>query len=153
MSTHRRRLAIAISVAAIAALALQFSPLVMPMTQSVKYSLLVKVGGQPHKGDYVNVQVFHQAIAKDQAVRLTKRVGCVAGDVLRTEKGKQYCGNQFLGQALEKDSKGKKLPTFVWNGPIPEGKVYLVGDHPRSFDSRYFGFVNAAALERLHPLL
>lgn len=153
MSVQRRRLIVVTTAAVAAVLGLHYSPLVMPMTKSVKYSLLVKVTGAPQKGEYVNVRLYHEAIAADQAVQLTKRVGCVAGEQLRTDGGKHYCGTQFLGQALEKDSKGKKLPRFVWNGPVPPGKVYLVGDHPRSFDSRYFGFVNASSLERLKPVL
>ena len=127
-------------------------PLVFPMTESVKYHVLVKVDGNPAKGDYVNVALYHESIDRGQAVRLTKRVACVAGDVLKFERGGHWCNDQFLGYVLKRDTRGVALPQFTWNGPVPPDKVFLSGDHIRSFDSRYFGFVNAAALERLRPI-
>ncbi len=131
---------------------LQALPLVFPMTHSVKYHVLVRIPGEAVKGDYVNVALYHESIDKTQAVRLTKRVACVAGDVLNFERGAHWCNEKYLGQVLRRDSKSVPLPEFTWNGPVPEGKVFLTGDHVRSFDSRYFGFVNAAALEKLRPL-
>jgi type IV secretory pathway protease TraF len=142
----------AVAVGAAVALLLQALPLVFTMTDSVKYHVLLRVDGPPAKGDYVDVSLYHESIDATQAVRLTKRVACVAGDLLRFERGGHWCNEQFLGQVLQRDSASVPLPAFVWNGPVPEGKVFLTGDHIRSFDSRYFGFVNAAALERLQPL-
>ncbi len=139
------------SVAAVTAL-MHALPLVFPMTESVKYNVLVKVGGTPAKGDYVNVALYHESIDKGQAVRLTKRVACVAGEVLKSERGANWCNGEFLGYVLKRDTQGVPLPQFTWNGPVPQDKVFLSGDHIRSFDSRYFGFVNAAALERLRPI-
>lgn len=136
---------------AIAAL-LQASLLVFTTTDSVKYHVLLRVSGAAAKGDYVDVSLYHALIDKDRAVRVTKRVACVAGDVLRFERGAHWCNDQYLGRVLQRDSRATPLPQFAWNGTVPEGKVFLTGDHVRSFDSRYFGFVNAAALERLRPL-
>jgi len=142
----------AIAVGGAVAVLLQAVPLVFPMTESVKYHVLLRVPGAPGKGDYVNVSLYHESIDQSQAVRLTKRVACVAGDLLRSERGAHWCNDQYLGAVLKRDTQGVPLPEFVWNGPVPEGKVFLSGDHVRSFDSRYFGFVNASALQRLQPL-
>jgi conjugal transfer pilin signal peptidase TrbI len=139
------------TVAAVTAL-LHARPLVFPMTESVKYHVLVKVSGKPAKGEYVNVALYHESIDRDQAVRLTKRVACVAGEVLKAGRGAHWCNGEFLGVVLQRDTRGVPLPQFTWNGPVPPDKVFLSGDHIRSFDSRYFGFVNAAALERLRPI-
>jgi type IV secretory pathway protease TraF len=147
-----RRLWVVMGVAVAMVALLQALPLVFPMTDSVRYHVLLRVGGDPVKGDYVNVALYHESIDKAQAVRLTKRVACVAGDQLRYERGGHWCNGQYLGQVLRRDSYSVPLPQFIWNGPVPPGKVFLTGDHVRSFDSRYFGFVNAAALERLRPL-
>jgi type IV secretory pathway protease TraF len=147
-----KRFWIVLSVVAGVTALLQAVPLVFPMTNSVKYHVLVRVPGEPHKGDYVNVALYHESIDRAQAVRLTKRVACVAGEVLRYERGAHWCNEQYLGTVLSRDTQGVPLPEFAWNGPVPEGKVFLSGDHLRSFDSRYFGFVNAAALDRLRPL-
>ena len=61
------------------------------------------------------------------------------------------CDGRSLGQALTTDSQGQPLPRFTHNGPVPEGQLFLVGTHPRSYDSRYFGFVDAR--EILHQAL
>lgn len=126
--------------------------IVIPMTPSVKYHVLVESGGAPAKGDYVDVDVYHASIDDDRAVRLTKRVACVAGEVLRYENGRHYCGDDYLGTVLKRTTEGVPLRAFEFNGPIPEGKVFLIGDHERSFDSRYLGLVNQAALQRLTPI-
>lgn len=147
-----KRLWIVLAVVASVTALLQVVPLVFPMTDSVRYHVLVRVPGKVHKGDYVNVALYHESIDRAQAVRLTKRVACVAGEVLRFERGAHWCNEEYLGRVLQRDTRGVPLPEFAWNGPVPDGKVFLAGDHQRSFDSRYFGFVNATALQRLQPL-
>lgn len=148
----KKRAWIVIAIVAGVTALLQSMPLVFPMTESVKYHVLLKAPGEVHKGDYVNVALYHESIDKAQAVNLTKRVACVAGEILKYERGAHWCNAQYLGTVLKRDTQGMPLPEFSWNGPVPDGKVFLSGDHVRSFDSRYFGFVNAAALERLQPL-
>jgi conjugal transfer pilin signal peptidase TrbI len=125
---------------------------VIPMTPSVKYHVLLESSGAPAKGDYVDVDVYHAGIDEERAVRLTKRVACVAGEMLRFENGRHYCEDQYLGTVLKRTSEGLPLRPFEYSGPVPDGKVFLIGDHERSFDSRYLGFVNHAALTRLTPV-
>ena len=76
--------------------------------------------------------------------RLIKRVGCGPGENLTSDADKQYfCGQKLLGKALETDSKGRPLPLFQFTGLVPESSYFVVGTNPRSFDSKYFGFVHA----------
>lgn len=83
---------------------------------------------------------------------MIKKVGCLPGDLLTTDAGRDFtCNGRILGKGLEADSKGRELPRFTFNGQVPEGKLFLVGIHPRSYDSRYFGFVDAN--EILHMAL
>lgn len=35
-----------------------------------------------------------------------------------------------------------KVEQFIFNGVIPKDKFFVMGTHPRSFDSRYWGFVD-----------
>ena len=56
-----------------------------------------------------------------------------------------------MSDTLIADSQGRPLPRFTDNGPVPAGQLFLVGTHPRSYDSRYFGFVDAR--EILHQAL
>ena len=84
--------------------------------------------------------------------RMIKRVGCRPGEWLQVDAEQRFaCDGRLLGQALATDSQGRPLPRFTHNGPVPEGQLFLVGTHPRSYDSRYFGFVDAR--EILHQAL
>ena len=87
-------------------------------------------------------QVQHGFRAEhDQMIKL---VGCLPGEQLTTDETHSFtCNGRSLGQALEVDSKGRPLPRFSFNGPVPADKLFMVGTHPRSYDSKYFGFIDA----------
>ena len=84
--------------------------------------------------------------------RMIKRVGCRPGEWLQVDAEYRFsCNGRPLGQVLATDSQGRPLPRFTHNGPVPVGQLFLVGTHHRSYDSRYFGFVDAH--EILHQAL
>lgn len=92
-----------------------------------------------------------QGLRQDHEL-MVKKVGCLPGDLLTTDAGRNFtCNGRILGKSLEADSKGRELPHFTFNAQVPEGKLFMVGTHPRSYDSRYFGFVDAN--EILHTAL
>ncbi len=104
---------------------------------------------QPFKtGDYLVFHLkktifVHKGLDQEND-RLIKRVGCSPGEVLTKNSDKQYfCNQRHLGKALTKDSKGRSLPLFQFTGSVPENNFFVVGTNPRSFDSKYFGFVHA----------
>ena len=70
-----------------------------------------------------------------------KEISCLPGDNLRIENEYYYCNETYLGAAIKEDSKGNPLDSFQFNGEIPTGKYFVSGHNPRSYDSRYFGFV------------
>ncbi len=75
--------------------------------------------------------------------QMLKKVGCLPGDQLTMNAANQFfCNGQPLGQALEADSKGRPLPQFSFNGTVPADKLFMVGTHPRSYDSKYYGFID-----------
>ena len=128
--------------------------LVLPSTPSIPYYVMFLDDGPGKKGDYVNIEVPGAWIRKEEErVLLSKRVACVEGEILRFENGVHFCGSEPLGQVLDRASDGTALEPFQWNGPVPAGKAYIVGTHERSFDSRYFGFVDLEQTRRLHPVL
>jgi type IV secretory pathway protease TraF len=57
------------------------------------------------------------------------------------------CHNKFGGRSykikriLQTDS-GKKLPQFYFEGIVPEGKSIVYDSDSKSFDSRYYGFID-----------
>lgn len=76
--------------------------------------------------------------------RLIKKVGCCPGLILTRDADSMFsCNKKELGKALDKDSQGRDLPQFEFNGPVPKNNFFMIGSNPRSFDSRYFGFVHA----------
>ena len=99
------------------------------------------------RGEYL---VFrHRDLAQVQPGRqqrrdkMVKQVGCAPGErLLRDGEGYFTCNGRPLGQALAADSKGHPLPRFSWNGPVPAGRLFMIGTHPRSYDSKYFGFID-----------
>ena len=107
-------------------------------------------------GDYL---VFrHQGLSQmQQGLRgdhdqMLKKVGCLPSDQLTINEANHFfCNGRSLGQALETDSKGRLLPHFSFNGPVPTDKLFMIGTHPRSYDSKYFGFIDAH--EILHQAL
>ncbi len=75
--------------------------------------------------------------------QMIKKVGCLPGDHLVVDETNQFfCNGRLLGQAMEADSKGHPLPRFSFTGPVPADKLFMVGTHPRSYDSKYYGFIN-----------
>jgi type IV secretory pathway protease TraF len=99
-------------------------------------------------GDYLvfrhkDTRFVHKGLDQEND-RLVKKVGCCPGDMLSVDSKRTfYCGERKLGTALETDSKGRSLPVFEFTGMVPGNSYFMVGTNPRSFDSRYFGFIHA----------
>jgi len=102
------------------------------------------------QGDYL---LFHQQLDEAKTDKLLKKVGCAAVHRLTVNNGEYYCDENYLGHALTQDTQGKRLPQFIFNGLVPPGSLFMVGSHPRSYDSRYFGFIYAdSVLKKAYPL-
>lgn len=78
----------------------------------------------------------------DKGSSFGKYVKCQGGQVLTTKNLSYYCDGVFLGKAKTTDMQGKKVENFIFNGTIPYNQFFVMGTHERSFDSRYWGFVN-----------
>ena len=153
---RRARLVARVGVLAIAVLVTNWTMdhLVLVKGKSIPYRVAWIAGGEIHKGDYVNAMVSHPVIAADgRAELLTKRVACVAGEDLRFDGEQFWCGDEDLGGVIEKTWDGKALTPFQFDGPIPEGKAFVMGEHPRSFDSRYFGLLEVQRMTRVVGIL
>lgn len=112
---------------------------------------LIEPDSLPFKGgEYL---LFHKQLDRAQTDRLLKKVGCAPGHRLKVKDGEYFCDEKYLGHALTRDSKGTPLPQFIFNGPIPDGTLFMIGSHPRSYDSRYFGFIHAdSVLKKAYPI-
>ncbi|ECP9367809.1 S26 family signal peptidase [Campylobacter coli] len=78
----------------------------------------------------------------DKDSNFGKYVRCEEGQTLSVKDLKYYCDNVFLGIVQKTDKDGNKVEQFIFNGVIPKDKFFVMGTHPRSFDSRYWGFVD-----------
>lgn len=121
--------------------------LVIVTTPSIKPTLLIKSNTKIENDSYVTFKLNHLIIGGEK--RITKKVGCNEGQLLREINRNFYCDFTFLGQAKEFTSNKHPLPLFKHKESIPQNKVFVIGEHPDSFDSRYFGFIDKSQLEPL----
>lgn len=70
---------------------------------------------------------------------IIKRVRGVPGDEICRHGSHIFINKNLVAEALIEDSSGHLLP--VWSGcfTLSEAQVFLLNDHPRSLDGRYFG--------------
>jgi signal peptidase I/conjugal transfer pilin signal peptidase TrbI len=153
--TSKKKFTILMLSLLLAGLAGSFFPgrISVTLTPSVKHRLWWLSGDTSHvrHGEYVLFRLPYarlegmpvpEAVVSGEEIRAIKRVGCDEGEILRQEGREFFCGNEFLGRAKDLSRKGRPLSPFPFSGEVPAGMAFLVGDHPDSFDSRYFGFVD-----------
>jgi len=94
------------------------------------------------RGDYVMFMLSTRYINNGEPIRVIKKVGCAGGDTLTVKWERHYyCNNLYMGYAKEKSKKGEPVDAFSFNGKVPDNMLFVVGDSPDSYDSRYFGFI------------
>ena len=87
------------------------------------------------------------------AVFAKRFVGC-PGDTLRTKGAEFYLNDEKIALAKEHDSRGAAVTSFRFEGVIPAGSYFVLGDGEKSYDSRYWGFVKRSwIVGRGFPLL
>lgn len=127
---------------------------------SIPPGFYVRVGGAVVSGSLVTVRARDVAGAyatwrgfTGERDRLIKRVAasegalvCASGDDIRV-------GVRRV-RRLAQDRSGHALPSWQGCRVLRPGEVFLLGDTADSFDSRYFGVVENAAIEGVwRPLL
>jgi len=83
-------------------------------------------------------------VKEAEGMTFIKYIACEGGQTLRVDikTRKFFCDGEFIGKGREKFLNGQDAKLFVFNGKIPEGKYFVMGDKWNSFDSRYWGFVD-----------
>ncbi len=75
--------------------------------------------------------------------QFVKIAACFPNDYLTVNDNYEYfCNSKNIGKAPLKDGKGMELQHFIFNGIIPENEYFVIGTHPKSWDSKYWGFVS-----------
>ena len=75
-------------------------------------------------------------------VALLKRVVGLNGDRICRDGTDISVNGKVVASALERDSLGRVMPRWSGCRVLNEAEVFLLQDHPRSFDGRYFGPVD-----------
>ena len=136
--------------------------LIVALSDSLDHRLFFMTGFNPDKiknGDYLVFQGSKEEVEKhakpmlnNRLDKLIKKVGCAPGVTLTCDaQGKFFCQGVFVGKALAADSLKHPLPQFEFSGIVPENNFFMIGTNPRSYDSKYFGFVDAGKI--LHKAL
>lgn len=141
----------AIAIVLLAGLNYVTNHAVVTLTRSVNYRLYWPDSTPALKGDYAWFEIEHADLGKGPK-RLTKRIGCEAGDYLTYQAPLHFCNGVLLDQVMPARANGDPIEAFVYDGLIPEGQVYMVGDISASLDSRYFGLVQRSALHHVQPV-
>lgn len=136
---------LALSGLAIFAMTAKLSDIVLNVTSSMP-GTIYKLG-HGEKGSLASFcsPIPHPPIGHgscpDGSMPLIKRVVGVAGDlVTATDHGVEINGQPVPNsKPLDLDSKGQALPHVRGIVTLKEGEIWTSGEHPNSFDSRYFG--------------
>ena len=99
------------------------------------------------KGDYImfdmSKETVRQFTDKSDTDKTLKIVGCVSESILKVVGKDYYCDGEYLVKAKDVSLAGQPVNNYVFNGTIPRGSLFVIGQHKDSFDSRYFGFVDS----------
>jgi len=76
-----------------------------------------------------------------------KRIECIAGEELKISEW-ILLQNKLIAKAKEYSLGGERLKKFEFSGKIPEGYMFLVGDHVDSYDSDIWFIKEKISLQR-----
>jgi signal peptidase I len=102
-------------------------------------TILVWKSSEVSRGDIVSIK--NHPVVHVKATNFAKRVLGLPGELITHHKDILQIGSYRL--PLLKQTKDEKPLTPLSLPSVPQGYVFVGGDHPRSFDSRYeeFGLV------------
>ena len=93
------------------------------------------------KGSLVVVPLYTKLRPNCWPCLVVKYIKCDEGDLLEVKNhGEFFCNNVFLGSAKTHSKEGVPVKAFDYNGIIPKGKFFAMGNCIDSYDSRYVGF-------------
>ncbi|WP_462304831.1 S26 family signal peptidase [Campylobacter fetus] len=79
-----------------------------------------------------------------QNVNFLKKVVAVAGDYVEIKDSKIFVNHKLIkdSQIFKFDSNHNALPTLSFSGVLKNNEIFVLGEHIKSFDSRYFGVID-----------
>jgi len=120
---------------------------------SVPVGLYLVTKASPRVGDLVvlRLPVVIAALAARRSylptsAYLLKPIAAVTGDLVCRFGERVLVRGVLAGIAEDADSDGNPMPTWQGCRVLQTGEVFVLADHPASFDSRYFGPLDAAPI-------
>ena len=88
---------------------------------------------------------------------LLKKIAATAGDLVNTNReGVHINGISIKNtKVFEFGSHQERLNFTLMNRILEKNEIFVVGEHPKSFDSRYFGVIdiNKSRVKKIKPIL
>ena len=157
-----RLIVTAIGVAFVAVPAMQIVPkrLVWNASPSVATGFYWIADGVPKRGDIVLVELPepYRTIADQRGylpktLPALKRVRALSGDQVCRSGRKVFINGEAASVAQLHDIRGLRLPEWSGCRTLKPDEVFLLTDHPNSFDGRYFGPICRSAITGIaHPV-
>ncbi|MBU1171314.1 MAG: S26 family signal peptidase [Proteobacteria bacterium] len=115
-------------------------------TDSVGHTWFYVRKGRPahiSSGDIVifSVSIDQALVPNCMPCNITKIVGCLPGQHLKTQGRDFFCDGVFLGEAKTHSQQGVSVEAISYDGVIPENHFFATGTCKDSYDSKYFGLV------------
>lgn len=160
-SPEKRILILSIAMITVITFFQRFFTIAINTTDSLPQSifLISKENKAIARGQYYVFAYSGKATYYPSGTKFVKKLVGLPGERLQTDiEHKTIILNGEEGQKefklREKDSKGKKVTDFFYfNGAIPPHKYFFVGESENSYDSRYWGFVDAQnIIGRAYPV-
>lgn len=117
---------------------------------SIPKGLYWEVNNSPKKDDYVLCEIKNisrigtQRNYSKNLGTIGKRIIGVPGDTVKISSNGVTIDGKFIDNSkpLLHDSEGREMPVMDSTFVLKNNHYFLFGNHPESFDSRYFGAVN-----------
>ncbi|ABO59640.1 signal peptidase I (plasmid) [Burkholderia vietnamiensis] len=77
---------------------------------------------------------------------IAKQIAGLPGDVITVRNDRAYVNGKLIGALILNSKLGRGPGAFDRQEVVPPGKVFLVGTMPRSYDGRYWGFLDQREL-------
>ncbi|MBI1252984.1 MAG: S26 family signal peptidase [Hyphomonas sp.] len=122
-------------------------------SDSIPKGFYVRDGSELVRGSIVTIRSIHAApdyAAKrnftDAGDRFMKRIAAMEGDTVCAEGSTLSVNGKPVAERAEVDAAGDPLPSWTGCVTLDADQAFLLGDHPGSFDGRYWGISERANL-------
>lgn len=122
-------------------------------SDSIAKGFYVRDRSELARGSVVTIRSVHAApdyAAKrdftDAGDRFLKRIAAMEGDRVCADGSTVSVNGKPIAERGDMDAAGDPLPSWTGCLILDAGQVFLLGDHPGSFDGRYWGISERADL-------